>query len=546
VLALQRSAGNAAAARFVTVARQAEQAAGQEDDPAVQRSSVHEVLRSAGRPLDPPVRAEMEARLGADFSGVRVHTGDAAARSAEDVGARAYTSGDHVVLGPGGADRHTLAHELTHVIQQRFGPVAGTDNGSGLSVSDPGDRFEREAEANARTAMRGPAPEAPAARHAVNTGGDAGGGAASVQRMMPSPAGQASQQAAQPPPASTPGIGLDGSLGREIPGYWNDLTWTDEGDGLFSAFLPQHHAVFQAIGQYVQDSQNIAPYTSAAGERTRMEAVRTDLADPAAAGLDAAGVARLNARLREGQEGGPPPPRSRAMNIVQIKVYANKTLWQKYITNREMYHQSLVKEGPQGFMPTGEDRSDKIDWTTGARPTLGGTAATADVPGFERPDRALGRPAPDAGEAFLFHGTSPDIMDLVARGGYRPDLSANKGTPDRPRYGPLGQGVYNADSSSKAQTYERCSVCHDYDCTDPTHPPHQMMLNRALVGSPKHAHLYNSRRSEGHETLPEGRTSVYSRGLKQHPLMLGATGTNEFLIKDKSLLYPEIRIYYRT
>ncbi|WP_411147068.1 DUF4157 domain-containing protein, partial [Streptomyces sp. x-80] len=73
-------------------------------------------------------------------------------------GARAYTSGSHIVIGDGGADRHTLAHELTHVIQQRQGPVAGADNGAGLKASDPSDRFEREAEANATLALSGPAP----------------------------------------------------------------------------------------------------------------------------------------------------------------------------------------------------------------------------------------------------------------------------------------------------------------------------------------------------------------------------------------------------
>jgi hypothetical protein len=97
----------------------------------------------------------METRLGAGFSDVRVHTDAAAQASAAEVGARAYTSGSHVVIGDGGGDKHTLAHELIHVIQQRQGPVAGTDNGDELSVSDPGDRFEREAEANARRAMNG-------------------------------------------------------------------------------------------------------------------------------------------------------------------------------------------------------------------------------------------------------------------------------------------------------------------------------------------------------------------------------------------------------
>ncbi|MDO0938867.1 DUF4157 domain-containing protein [Streptomyces sp. DG2A-72] len=127
--------------------------------PAVQRSAVHNVLRAPGQPLDEATRTDMESRLGADFSDVRIHTDGAAKASAAEVGARAYTSGSHVVVGEGGADKHTLAHELTHVIQQRQGPVAATDNGGGLRVSDPSDRFEREAEANARRVMSGPAPQ---------------------------------------------------------------------------------------------------------------------------------------------------------------------------------------------------------------------------------------------------------------------------------------------------------------------------------------------------------------------------------------------------
>jgi hypothetical protein len=53
-------------------------------------------------------------------------------------------------------DGHTLAHELAHVIQQRQGPVAGTDPGTGLRISDPRDSFEREAEATADRVMAPP------------------------------------------------------------------------------------------------------------------------------------------------------------------------------------------------------------------------------------------------------------------------------------------------------------------------------------------------------------------------------------------------------
>jgi hypothetical protein len=46
-----------------------------------------------------------------------------------------------------------LAHELTHVVQQRSGPVDGTPAGGGIKVSDPSDRFERAAEASAEAVM---------------------------------------------------------------------------------------------------------------------------------------------------------------------------------------------------------------------------------------------------------------------------------------------------------------------------------------------------------------------------------------------------------
>lgn len=164
VLALQSTIGNAAVAPLL---------AGEETEQSTSDSPVHRVLRGPGRPLDQDVRVDMEARLGADFSDVRVHTDATADVAADSVRAEAFTSGSHVVFRRGGYDtsstagRRTLAHELTHVVQQRSGPVDGTPTGDGLSVSDPRDRFEREAEATATRAMSGHhdpvAPTAPAA-----------------------------------------------------------------------------------------------------------------------------------------------------------------------------------------------------------------------------------------------------------------------------------------------------------------------------------------------------------------------------------------------
>lgn len=87
--------------------------------------SVSAVLRSMGEPLGQTVRGLMEPCFGEDFSEVRVHTNMTAQRSAEDVNAQAYTVGENIVFGPGKYAPGTrdgqrlLAHELTHVLQQR-------------------------------------------------------------------------------------------------------------------------------------------------------------------------------------------------------------------------------------------------------------------------------------------------------------------------------------------------------------------------------------------------------------------------------------------
>ena len=89
--------------------------------------SVDHTLQSSGSPLSPPVRRDMERSFGTDFSAVRIHSDGAAAESARDVGAHAYTVGRDVVFGSGryapetSHGRRLLAHELTHVVQQSGG-----------------------------------------------------------------------------------------------------------------------------------------------------------------------------------------------------------------------------------------------------------------------------------------------------------------------------------------------------------------------------------------------------------------------------------------
>jgi hypothetical protein len=85
---------------------------------------------SGDQPLPGNERAFFEPRLGADLSGVRVHSDTEAARLAAGLSARAFTTGRAVYFAEGQyqpqtrAGKFLLAHELTHVLQQQRGQAA--------------------------------------------------------------------------------------------------------------------------------------------------------------------------------------------------------------------------------------------------------------------------------------------------------------------------------------------------------------------------------------------------------------------------------------
>ena len=121
--------------------------------------------RGKGAELDRAARGELEQSLGHDFSDVRVHADAESAALSRALDAKAFTTGSDVFFGanaydPGSsAGRELLAHELTHVVQQRGAPTSGE-----LTVSDPNDALERQAHevATGHTASRALADEEPA------------------------------------------------------------------------------------------------------------------------------------------------------------------------------------------------------------------------------------------------------------------------------------------------------------------------------------------------------------------------------------------------
>jgi Domain of unknown function (DUF4157) len=80
--------------------------------------------QSTGAPLPLTVRRFMEPRFQANFSNVKIHTGDKSAQLNRQLNAQAFTTGNQIFFGknkfqPETAEgKELIAHELTHTIQQ--------------------------------------------------------------------------------------------------------------------------------------------------------------------------------------------------------------------------------------------------------------------------------------------------------------------------------------------------------------------------------------------------------------------------------------------
>jgi len=146
---LQRLAGNAAVSAVL------QRKAGSDEE--LDGSGVKDAIGRSGEKLDDQTSGRLSQGFGVDPSGVELVRDDA---STTGVQAKAYTVDNKIVV-PSSFDtsstegQRTLAHEFTHVQQQAAGPVDGTPAAGGVSVSDPSDRFEREAESNADRVMGG-------------------------------------------------------------------------------------------------------------------------------------------------------------------------------------------------------------------------------------------------------------------------------------------------------------------------------------------------------------------------------------------------------
>lgn len=161
---LQQLIGNRAVQRLL--AQRSDQGSFELDDETATRIKRE---RGGGQPLDTALQKQASEAMGRDLSRVRVHTSPEAHDLSRQLGAKAFTTGQDVFFREGAYDPHSsdgqelVAHELTHVVQQSSGAVGGTGK---MTVNPPGDVFEHEADAIAKT-VTGPR------------------SAAEVQRQMP-------------------------------------------------------------------------------------------------------------------------------------------------------------------------------------------------------------------------------------------------------------------------------------------------------------------------------------------------------------------------
>jgi len=154
---LQQSVGNRAVQRLVQRDQGIAQSGGQlspETSDRIDRET------GRGRPLDEGVQREMGHTMGHDFSNVVVHTDEEAHTLNRELDSHAFAVGNDLFFREGNYDPHSkdgkelIAHELTHVVQQREGEVEES-GGSGLNVNKPGDAHEQEADSLAKKAASG-------------------------------------------------------------------------------------------------------------------------------------------------------------------------------------------------------------------------------------------------------------------------------------------------------------------------------------------------------------------------------------------------------
>lgn len=194
LLALQSQIGNAQVARLLAQREEDNDEVAAKHDTSAQReedqdevSAKHEQVgieggpvgpdtaqrissaRGGGSSLDGSTRASMESGFGTSFEDVRVHHDSESDVLNRRLTSHAFTTGSDIFLRSDASpsDSRLMAHELTHVVQQR-----SMGGGGGMSVGAAGDPHEAHADSMADNVLSQSAPPAQAAPATAQREGD--------------------------------------------------------------------------------------------------------------------------------------------------------------------------------------------------------------------------------------------------------------------------------------------------------------------------------------------------------------------------------------
>ncbi|MCD6476257.1 MAG: DUF4157 domain-containing protein, partial [Anaerolineaceae bacterium] len=159
LLNLQHKAGNQAVQRLI--AQHKSEEGFDLDDKTTAKI---QQARSGGQALERSFQRQMETKFGKSLDDVKLHTDQSANTLSQQLGASAFTIGSDVFFREGKYEpgstkgQELLAHELTHVIQQRERKV--NSGKPGLNVRPAGDEFEQEADSTAQSLISSATPQA--------------------------------------------------------------------------------------------------------------------------------------------------------------------------------------------------------------------------------------------------------------------------------------------------------------------------------------------------------------------------------------------------
>ncbi|MDX1812802.1 MAG: DUF4157 domain-containing protein, partial [Gammaproteobacteria bacterium] len=110
-----------------------------------------------GSPISISTRTDLEKQFNADFTDVKIHTDEKHQQLAKSLNAKAFTSGNNIVFGKNQyapesqSGKRLLAHELTHVVQQRNGQVSGKNIAPDVKLSQSDSAEEKQADQVAKS-----------------------------------------------------------------------------------------------------------------------------------------------------------------------------------------------------------------------------------------------------------------------------------------------------------------------------------------------------------------------------------------------------------